>query len=225
MQCFNQYCPIITKCVTQKDKEKPWINANIKRLIRSRENDYVSYKRGLISFVFYKQFRNYVSKQITEAKKLYLSNLLDSIKSNMKKTWSVLNGLLKPKLNRNQNYIKSLLLDGVLFDDNQDISRILNEHFSTIGSKISQSFGHSSHFISSFSSITNSFFFFGTTPAGVSIIIDKLKNKPCNIEYYPARVLKHINAIISPILANLINRSLNEGAYPKLFKKASHSIA
>ena len=169
---------------------------------------------------FYKQFRNYVSKQITESKKLYLSNLLDSIKSNMKKTWSVLNGLLKPKLNRNQNYIKSLLLNGMIFNDNQDISRILNEHFSTIGSKISQSFGHSSHFISSFSSIPNSFFFFGTTPAGVSMIIDKLKNKPCNIEYYPAKVLKHINAIISPILADLINRSLTEGTYPKLFKKA-----
>ena len=159
--------------------ENPGINTNIKRLIRSRENAYISYKRGLISFVFYKQFRNYVSKQITEAKKLYLSNLLESIKSNMKQTWSVLNGLLKPKLNRNQNYIKSLLLNGVIFDNSQDISRIFNDHFSTIGSKISQSFGHSSHFISSFSSISNSFFFFGTTPAGVSMIIDNLKTKPC----------------------------------------------
>ena len=218
--CFNQHCPIITKRITRKDREKPWITSNIKRLIYSRENAYISYKRGLISFVYYKQFRNYVSKQITMAKKQYLSDLLKSIKSNMKQTWSVLNGLLKPNRNRSQNYIKSLLLDGVIYEENNDISRLLNEHFSTIGSKISQSFGQADHFISSFSSIQNSFFFNGTTPTGVSIIIDKLKNKSCNIDFYPAKVLKHINLIISPILANLINRSLVEGTYPKSFKKA-----
>ena len=154
------------------------------------------------------------------AKKQYLSDLLKSIKSNMKQTWSVLNGLLKPNRNRSQNYIKSLLLDGVIYEENNDISRLLNEHFSTIGSKISQSFGQADHFISSFSSIQNSFFFNGTTPTGVSIIIDKLKNKSCNIDFYPAKVLKHINLIISPVLANRINRSLVEGIYPKSFKKA-----
>ena len=220
LHCFNQHCPIITKRITRRDREKPWISPNIKRLIHSREQAYIFYKRGLISFVYYKQFRNFVSKQITEAKKLYLSNLLRSIKSNMKRTWSVLNGILKPNLNRNQNYIKSILLNGEIFEDGRDISRLLNEHFSTIGSKISRSFDPCDHFISSFSSIQNSFFFYGTTAAGVSAIIDNLKNKSCNIDYYPAKVLKHIKAIISPILANLINRSLIEGVYPKSFKKA-----
>ena len=136
----------------------------------------------------------------------------------MKQTWSVLNGLLKPKRNRNQNHIKSLLLDGVLFDNNMDISRLLNEHFSTIGSKISRAFGYSNHSIST-ASIQNSFFFFRTTPAAVSMIIDKLKNKSCHIDYYPAKVLKRINSLISPILSDLINRFLTEGIYHKIFKE------
>ena len=217
---FNLHCPIITKRITRREREKPWIDLHIRRLIKCRENSYKSLKNGSISLVFYKQFRNFVTKQITDSKKRYLTNLLDSIKSNMKKTWSVLNGLLKPKLNNNISHIKSILLEGTVFEDGAQIGNLLNHHFSTIGSKISQSFEPSDHFIASSSSILNSFFFHRVTPNEVAGIIDKLKNKSCHIDYYPSKVLKFLNPILSPILAYLVNKSLSEGHYPRCFKIA-----
>ena len=111
-------------------------------------------------------------------------------------------------------------MNGEIFEESGDICRLLNEHFSTMGSKISRSFNITEHFIPSSTSSSQSFFFGPVTPTGISLIIDKLKNKSCNINCYPAKVLKFVKTIISPILAHLVNRSLCEGVYPKRFKKA-----
>ena len=216
---FNAHCPIITKRVTRKDREKPWINGHIKRLIKTRQQNYHLYKQGNISLEEWRYFRNYVSKQIIESKKLYFSNFLKSIKNNMKKTWSALNGLLKPNLNRSDRFIKSILLDGTIFEDNVSICDSLNAHFSSVGRKIAQNFSPSNHHIPT-NPITNSFFFNRTTADEIGAIIDKLKNKSCNIEFYPAKVLKYINPIISPVLSVLINRSLENAIFPSKFKLA-----
>ena len=51
-------------------------------------------------------------------------------------------------------------------------------------------------------------------------IIINMKNKPCNIDTYPAKVLKHTSYIISPIIANIINKSLRSGYFPNILKIA-----
>ena len=219
---FNQHCPILSKKITKKDRMKPWINYRIKNLMKFRTNKYISFKRDprLTTWEDFKLIRNYVTKQIVDAKKLYFSNLFNLIKNDMKKVWTVLNGLVRPGRNRNSNEIKSLLIDGRIFSDDQEISNILNEHFSTVGSRISSEFEGADHHIHSLSLCPNSLFLKMITPGDVVRIIDNMKNKPCNFKFYPIKVIKELKFILSSVLSCLINKSLNTGYFPSKLKIA-----
>ena len=217
---FNQHCPIIRKKITKKDREKPWINNSLKRLILNRQNHFRWYKNGIISHECYKRIRNQVTNQLNESKKIYFHNLLYQSKNNMRKVWNILNGIMKPKQNANDRNIKSLLINGETFDDNTTICNVLNDHFSTIGSKISDEFITTPHRIISLNQIQNSLFFRNVLPSDVSSIITSLKNKTAPIHTYPVKILKELKTIISPILSDIINKSLQQGYFPTKLKLA-----
>ena len=217
---LNQFCPIITKRINSKDREKPWVNSYIKRLFVIRQNKFRTYREGTTSFDEYKGFRNFVNRQNTLARQNYFTNLLNNVKNNMKKTWSILNKIVKPNSDRSKPFIRKILLDDQIFEEDIDISNVFNKHFSSIGSNISASFPDVEHSISSNTSISNSFFFTAVSPEDVCRIINGLKNKSCGIDSYPAKVLKHIKNIISPILSNLFTKCLLSSHFPTKFKIA-----
>ena len=217
---FNNHCPILTKKITKRDRQKPWINNFIKQLINTRQFFYNLYVTNEITFESYKRFRNFVTNKIKESKYDYFDNLLKQVKNNMKKIWTVINGLIKPNYNRNERLIKSLLIDGEIFEDDCTISNLMNQHFATIGSKISEQFTDNEHRISSRENVTNSLFFRSVLPGDVLRIIDGMKNKPSGIHTYPVKILKELKFIIAPILASIINKSLQLGQFPAILKIA-----
>ena len=217
---LNQFCPIISKRINKKDREKPWVNSFVKRLFAIRQNKYRDYREGNLSFEEFKGYRNFVNRQNTLARKHYFTNLLNNIKHNMKKTWNVLNKIVKPNSGRSKPYVKKILLEDQIFEDDLEISNLFNQHFSTVGSKISSSFADTEHTISSNVNISNSFFFRDISPEDVSRIIIGLRNKSCGIHSYPAKILKHVNPIISPILSNLFTKCLLTSHFPSKFKIA-----
>ena len=220
MLYYNIHCPIVTKVISKKDREKPWINSFIKKLIKNRENYYKSFKKNRVTPEFYKHYRNFVSRKIIEAKKAYLSNLLSDVKRNMKKTWNFLNGLIKPGKKRNHTYIKQLLINNIYIDDDSAICNALNQHFASVGSNISESFGNAGQYNPTFNQASNSFFFRPCSPDDVTDIIRKMKNKASHVNTYPTKVLKHIAELIAPFIANIINESLSTGYFPSKFKTA-----
>ena len=217
---YNAHCPVFIRKIDKRDREKPWIRPDIKQLLRMRQVMYRDFKLNRLTFDEFKQYRNYVTCKLREAKKLYFQNIFNEMRGNMKKMWTVINGLVKPGLNRNNNLIKSLLINGVILDDPTQVCNILNEHFSTVGSKISAEFGQSDHVITSNHSVANSLFFKLTQPQDILKIIDNLKNKPCNIDNYSNKAVKAIKFILSPILSHLINKSLLSAYFPKSLKVA-----
>ena len=66
----------------------------------------------------------------------------------------------------------------------------------------------------------NPFSFKRVSAFDVSKIIYGLKNKPCHISTYSAKVLKYISALVSPFLADIINTSLSTGIFPDMLKLA-----
>ena len=217
---LNRFCPIISKRINKKDREKPWVNSFIKTLFSNRQKKLRAYREGNISFEEFKGYRNFVNRQNTLARKHYFTNLLTNIKNNMKKTWNILNKIVKPNSDRTKPYIKKILLEDQIFEDDLEISNLFNQHFSTIGSKISGAFPNTEHNISSNVNISNSFFFREISPEDVSRIIIGLKNKSCGNQSYSAKILKHINPIISPILSNLFTKCLLTSHFPNKFKIA-----
>ena len=71
LECYNLHCPIITKKISKKDREKPWVTDTLKRLITTRHTYYLWSKNGLISEECYKQFRNHVTYQLIKSSRLF----------------------------------------------------------------------------------------------------------------------------------------------------------
>ena len=217
---YNIHCPIICKKLTRKDREKPWITNSLKSLIFARQAYYRWFRSGIISHECYRGFRNHVTNRLKIAKKNYFHNLLEQARNNMRKIWNILNGLIRPDYNSKKRKINSLIVDGETIDNNNDISNVLNQHFSTIGSTISEEFENVNHSIISLNQIQNSLFFRNVLPSDITSIIDNMENKPSPIHNYSVRIMKEIKDLIAPILSHIINKSLQQGYFPTKLKLA-----
>ena len=69
LEHFNLYCPIITKNISKKDRQKPWISPYLKGLISMRQRYSRMNKNNLISYDCYKGIRNFVTTKLRESKK------------------------------------------------------------------------------------------------------------------------------------------------------------
>ena len=219
---YNNCCPIKVKTVSHRERKNPWISFEIKSLIRRRENFHKLLLQRKMSRMEYNRFRNFVTSKIKLAKKNYYYNLLESIKADIKKTWGVINKLLKPKNCQNKKQIASLKLGDNMHSDSQSISNILNDHFASVGGNISNAFAGNNN-ANSYDNVPyqpTHMTFENTTAYEVFKVINSLKNKSCPVSSYPVKVLKYISDIISPILADIINNSFSTGTFPELLKVA-----
>ena len=185
-----------------------------------RQRYFKNFKNNLISHDCYKGIRNFVTTKLRESKKSYFQNLFMQSKNNIRKQWEVLNGLIKPNENSNDRNIKSLLVDDELVEDKTLICEKLNQHFSTVGSRISNEFNNATHEITSHNRIQNSLFFRNVLPNDIIAIIDNMKNKSAPINTYSVRIIKAIKHIISSVISNIINKSLQQGYFPSSLKLA-----
>ena len=218
---LNTCCPIKTRVKTKREIKNPWISHEIKTLIKKRENYRKLFLQSKMSRNEYNYFRNFVSNKVRWTKQNYYRHLLVDIKKNIKKTWNVINSLIKPNQNYCKKEISSILFEGELHNDNQSVANILNDHFSSVGSKIANAFAETTAESQNNllpESESNLFFFKRVTLSEFSKIIYGLKNKPCHITTYSAKVLKYISAIVSPYLADIINMSLSTGVFPDTLK-------
>ena len=218
---LNKCCPIKTKYISPREQKNPWINSEVKSLIKRRENYHKLYLGRKMTKVEYNRFRNYVTNRIRITKKNYFTNLFNNLKNDIKKTWNSINKLLKPGKSLKKKHIKSILFNGVIHTDPQSIANSLNTHFSTAGASIANSFPTTAeNHTLPIPRMENSMFFKQTTPSEVCTAIHSLKNKSSHVSTYPSKVLKYISEIISPILSTIINMSLSMGVFPDKLKLA-----
>ena len=169
----------------------------------------------------YNRFRNHVTNRIRITKKDFFSNIFNNLKKDIKKTWNCINKLLKPGKSLKKQSIKSILFNGVMHTDPQSIANSLNTHFASVGATIANSFPRSTeNYQITIPRVENSMFFKQTTPSEVCSAIQSLKNKSSHVSTYPAKVLKYVSEIISPILSIIINMSLSSGEFPDILKLA-----
>ena len=62
--CYNYAYPIKTKSVSLKDKQKPWINLSIKKIIKQRQILYMLFKQNKTTSVTFNRFRNHATNEI-----------------------------------------------------------------------------------------------------------------------------------------------------------------
>ena len=190
--------------------------------MKKRQNYFRLHRRGLITTEFYNSYRNFVTSRIRKSKLFYYSDLFSKHKSDSKRTWNILNGLIKSQ-NSNSSEVEKIVVNNSSICNKSEISEIFNTHFSTIGERITDSMQniHRGHlrYLSNVS-MSNSFFLRPITIQNVLDSIDGLKSKSCSIEMYPVKILKILKEKIAPIFTQILNRSICDGYFPNFLKIA-----
>lgn len=222
MEYYDKFCPIISRQVSYKDKLKPWITGILKADIRRRRNMSLQAKLGKISASSYKKFRNYVTSKLRDAKIKYFNDKFDSLKSDLRRTWSLINEIIRPKANSSSCSIKELLVDGVREDNPIVVCDKLNSYFASIGTAINNSvpptdLSHTSFLDGNFENV---FLFSPLNPDDIHKAVISLKSRRGKIDHYSSLLLKKVSPIISPVLCHIINLSFAEGVFPDILKVA-----
>lgn len=220
---FKMSCPIKTKNISYKNFIKPWISNEIVKLIKKRQNYYILYRKNVISKKTYSNYRNFVTNEIRKVKKKYYVEKFNAVKNDIKKTWCIINDVLRSKARKKQNTIRKIIVNDVIHENPNHISNAFNDFFVDIGKNIAESVGgglndHKQYL--SHINIPHSFFFKPILPSETSQIINSLKNKSSNLNTIPTKLLKSIRNIISIPLTNLINDSFTSGTFPDSLKIA-----
>jgi len=223
-EAYHSCCPIKVKTVSPRTLSKPWITNSILQNIKKRQNMYSLQRKNLISKENYNRFKNFVTAQVRRSKKDYYEYKLKMYKKDMKKTWGLINNIIKPTSKKSVKNIKSLTVNNTSVIRNEEIANAMNNFFTTIGKNIAESIptvpqdGTFQEFLTG--DFQRSFFFSPVTNNDIHSTIISMKNKRGNKTELPVNLLKHVSHIIAPVIAYIINQSLSIGLFPESLKIA-----
>ena len=179
---YNRSFPVRSKRVSRAKgiPRKPWITKAILKSIGRKDKLFRKYKSSPTASnkLALSVYRNKLTSLIRASKKTYFCNLLDMHKSDLKKTWGVLNDLLGDK--RKKKLPDSFVINGSNVSDPQQIADGFNDFFSNIGpnlaSKIPSTPTTFNDFLTSAPSPMHSLFLSPTDDAEIIDICSSLKS-------------------------------------------------
>ena len=168
----------------------------------------------------FKSYRNKLTDEIRVAKNQYYKNKLNGSAGDAKKTWKVINEVLKP--NKQSNDVTSFKVDDKILTDSSEIANSFNEFFTSIGSKLASDivdrgiqpdiyFGPrcQSDFI--FAPITNQ---------EIVDLVVSLSDASAGCDNISTKVVKNaIHEIVIP-LKHIFDISLSTGIFPDKLKQS-----
>ncbi|MES9904902.1 MAG: reverse transcriptase family protein [Sedimenticola sp.] len=194
----------------------PWIDTSIKRLIHKREKLYHKVRNSTSPELKtkYKEFRAHVQKSIRDAYWRYISGIFteqtddndtDHTRTTNKKFWS----FIKSQKNDSSN-IASLRDNGILKSDTKTKANILNSQFKSVFTSEPDG-ALPNKGPSPFPSMEDIF----VDTNGIEKLLGKLNpHKASGPDNISARVLNECRKEISPILACIFNKSIQDGTVP-----------
>ena len=121
-EALDRHAPLIYKSV--KHNSVPWINSNIKELIRSRDYHKKRAKKynSQVHWDKYKSERNKVNSEMKRAKTVYYQTRIKELflAKDMKKTWSLINTLLGKGVKSSN--IAEININGIIYNDRKQIA-------------------------------------------------------------------------------------------------------
>ena len=143
----------------------------------------------------------------------------------MRKTWQAINAILNRRSRSSKpiNKLKDPQINNSIVDDPSRIPNIINKYFSSVGNNLATKMPQAKYsymeYLNNSKSPDTSFFFKPVTSHEVKLkILSIPKNKSHGLYSCPTQLLKCSCDIISPVLANFLNKSISLGAYPSKLK-------
>ena len=217
---YQKYFPLKTKYISLKKALNPWMNDYISKLIKYKSQYYSLMKLGITSITENKKFKNKVNSIVRAAKVSYFENKFSSNRSDMRKTWSLINEIISPN-SKKSNIIK-ILAGGNLISDQLQISELFNSYFSNIALNLRSNIPDSS--LDAINLVQRSyynFFLYPVTPDECSKIVQTLKITKTPLNEFPVKLFKKHDPSLTPILSKLITKCFSVGEFPKCLKVAT----
>ena len=231
-QILDKYAPLSKISNRQyKQKSKPWINADVLKAIKAKNNIYnkfINEQNETIKnehHLQFKQLKNDITKQIRYNKKLYYNDYFSKNSQNVRKLWAGINNLVntKPKQNAMPSCIETKINGKLtIITEPKQISNTFNDHYTTVADNILKTRKypgnkHFTYYLKDHNSHT--FMTKPTTPKEIEDLIkvsDTLKSTGPNS--IPNKIIKQISTSVSIPIANICNNSFSTGNYPNVLK-------
>ena len=209
----------------QPNKDKPWINTSIKRLIRKKKKWFKKFKSCSSERVKnkYLTIKKTCQRECRKAHNNYVKELVTDETPNNKRLWQY----IKSK-NTESVTVGELLYDNEVYTDPIDKANILNNQFCSVFTEPNGKTKEIDE--NSFPNIEN----IKVSEPGVKKLLDNINvHKSTGPDEIPGRLLKQFSHFLSPVYAILFQASLDQGIVPSdwklanivpLFKKGDRSI-
>ena len=219
----ESYCgcfPKKVKYILNKKRDKPWINNNLKELLKQKSEYFGLFRLGLISRTTNNRFKNRVNGMVQKSRKNYYKNIFENCSRNLKKTWKCINELMC-RSNR-KNEIKDMVFDGVSYGSSLGIAEKFNEFFINIAKKLDNELppNNADPLLSLPSPLPNSFHLFDISEGECRKLIRNLKIVSTDLNTMPVKLFKEYSNYFVYPLCKLINLSYASGVFPSKLKIA-----
>ena len=153
-----------------------------------------------------------------EARESVYEKEIKNSEKNIKKTWSVINSVLKPKNKKPKINISDTNTGDKIIES--EVPNNFIDYFTTIAEKLTSQMPNVSTNASSYlrNRVQNSFFFAPCNTEEISKAISNLKDNGKGLYVISTSVLESCKHIISPILSHITNLCLNDGYFPSELK-------
>ena len=207
------------------DKYCPWVNANLRALIKSRDKLKLAACKSKSTLLIssYRQRRNKVNSLNTKLKRQYFSIRVSMFKDNMKETWRTVNVLLN-KRSKSTN-IEILRDQNKTISNKGEISQSMNSFFCSIGKDLASNIdgGYDPLLLCDYFQNSNAakFTFKSIYAKQIREAISKLKtSKSFGDDGISSYFLKLAMPYIEDSLVYLFNTSLETSLFPDPWKIA-----
>ena len=177
------------------------------------------YKNNRIAFQEYNNYKNNLCRVIRKSKRDYFINKFNSCKNDIKGSWKIINSILSKKFKKSDN-ITILDSRGREIHDSNVIANDFCNYFSTIAHRLDSDIPVTNTDPMGYmpDPIPASFTPALATEHEVETIIKSVPNKSVNINIMPIFIYKKIAPLISPVICDIFNSSVNEGMFPSNLK-------
>ncbi len=213
------------KKLRTKGIQTPWLTNDLRNAMQDRNYHHRKAVKSNSPFhwMMYKKIKCYVNTNVKKCKTEYYSNLINTNKGNTGALWKTLNDISSRKSHSSPSCIEA---NGVSHTDPKSIAESLNDHFSSIGSKLATKirnlYPNRNSIRQSNKFCKNEFVFQPIEESYVYGVLNNLKtNKAIGLDKISARLLKDSSTVMTPNLTRLYNRSLASSTFPSTWKSGT----
>ena len=228
---YSNCCPVVTKMVSFKRFNKPWLSPYILSLINEKHRLFRLYKRGYVNFDHYNRMNLLVSGTLKRAKISYYKYKFASCVGNSGRSWKLINNLMNKKCKDDDIVLED---EGRRVCDAGGVAELFSNYFSCVASNLNSTIPVTNKCPMEFMPprLPCTFFASPTNFGETYNLIKSMPSKGTYLYNVPSFIYKTCIDIVTPIVVDLFNNSLVVGEFPSclrtgrvipIFKKGSRN--